>query len=145
LFAAWDKFSVQQKVASLGLVLYAVVSVLSYHPYYLSYFNEFVWDRKQAYKYLADSNLDWGQAKNELWLHISEHPGAIYAPKKVRAGYIVVGVNDLVGVTDDPQQYAWLRENFEPIGTVAYSYLIYDISTEEINTLCATTTYCHDN
>gem|GEM_PF-4823190 len=39
-------------------------------------------------------------------------------------------------------QYAWLRENFKPAGTIAYSYLIYKISPEEIDHLCSTTNYC---
>jgi hypothetical protein len=46
-------------------------------------------------------------------------------------------------VTMDPQVYGWLRQNFEPVGNIAYSYLIYEISPAEIDKLCATTSYCH--
>lgn len=142
LFVNLKGFPVWQKVSVWGLLVYLIVSVLSYHPYYLSYFNEIVWDRKDAYKYLADSNLDWGQGKNELRQYLEEHPGALYAPKNVRPGRLVVRVNDLVGVTEDPAKYAWLRDNFEPIETIAYSYLVYKISPEDIERLCTTTTYC---
>jgi 4-amino-4-deoxy-L-arabinose transferase-like glycosyltransferase len=31
------------------------------HPHYLAYFNEFVGGPRNGYKYLVDSNLDWGQ------------------------------------------------------------------------------------
>lgn len=97
----------------------------------------------QAYKYLADSNVDWGQGKNELQQYLSEHPGALYKPNNIRPGRLVVRVNDLVGVTEDPEKYAWLRNNFEPVETIAYSYLVYKISPEDIDKLCATTTYCN--
>jgi len=142
LFIGWTDFSRMRKVLSWGLIIYLAISVFSYYPYNLSYFNEFVWNRTQAYKYLADSNIDWEQGKNELWQYMSEHPDAIYSPKKVRSGLIVVGINDLVGVTVDPKQYAWLRNNFEPVDTIVYSYLVYKIDLEDINKLCATTTYC---
>jgi 4-amino-4-deoxy-L-arabinose transferase-like glycosyltransferase len=142
LFVGWREFSRFYKISSLALIAYLLVSVLSYYPYYLSYFNEIVWDRKQAYKYLADSNLDWGQGKNELDRYLLQHPDAIYKPGKARSGNIVVRVNDLVGVTVDPNQYAWLRNNFEPSDSIAYAYLVYKISPEEINKLCTTTSYC---
>jgi 4-amino-4-deoxy-L-arabinose transferase-like glycosyltransferase len=142
LFVGWKNFSFVKKISAWSLIAYLLISVFSYYPYHLSYFNEIVWDRKQAYKYLADSNLDWSQGRNELRQYLAEHPGAIYAPNRVRAGRIVVGVNQLVGVTTDPKKYEWLRNNFEPIDTIVYSYLVYKISPEEIDHLCATTTYC---
>jgi hypothetical protein len=142
LFIEWKKFSLVKKISAWALMAYLFISVFSYYPYNLSYFNEIVWDRKQAYKYLADSNIDWGQGKNELHQYLLKYPGAAYAPNRVRAGRIVVGVNDLVGVTTDPEKYAWLRNHFEPIDMIAYSYLVYKISPEEIDNLCTTTTYC---
>jgi len=142
LFTGWADFPSLRKALSWGLIAYLFISVFSYYPYCLSYFNEFVWNRTQAYKYLADSNIDWEQGKNELWQYVSEHPNVIYSPQKVRSGLIVVGVNDLVGVTVDPDQYAWLRDNFEPVDTIAYSYLVYKIDRKDIDALCATTTYC---
>lgn len=142
LFTGWRDFSTVRKAAFTALFVYLAVSVFSYYPYHLSYFNELVWDRTQAYKYLADSNLDWEQGKNELAHYLSEHPGAIYKPNNVRSGHIVVRVNELVGVLGDPEKYAWLRENFEPVDTIAYSYLVYRISPEEIDRLCASTSYC---
>jgi hypothetical protein len=142
LFIGWHGFSVTQKVSISLLVAYLFVSVFSYHPYYLPYFNEFVWDRKQAYKYLADSNIDWGQSENELNQYLQEHPDAIYKTHKIMSGHLVVRVNDLVGVTSDLAQYAWLRDNFEPVDTIAYSYLVYKISNEDIVKLCNTTDLC---
>lgn len=144
LFTGWEQFSITKKVAGLLLLVYLSVSVFSYHPYYLSYFNEIVWNRMHAYKYLADSNVDWGQDRNELDEYLLENPDAIYKTRKVRTGTIIVRINDLVGVTTDPSQYAWLRDNFEPSDMIGHSYLVYKITAEDINPLCATIISCNE-
>lgn len=142
LFIEWRDFSVVQKSLSWGLIMYLFISAFSYYPYEISYFNEIVWNRTQAYKYLADSNIDWGQSENELWGYISNNPEAVYQPGKIQSGQIIISVNDLVGITIDPGKYAWLRDNFEPDDTIAYAYLVYNISPAEIDALCAVTEYC---
>jgi dolichyl-phosphate-mannose-protein mannosyltransferase len=142
LFQDWRKFSPALRTASFMLGAYLLASVLSYYPHYLSYFNELVWDRRDAYKYLADSNIDWGQDKYYLDQYRADHAEVVYEPKKIKAGRIVVSVNDLVGVTADPGQFAWLRENYEPAETVAYSYLVYLVSQEDLNHLCETKSIC---
>lgn len=120
-----------------------MVSVFSYFPYYVPYFNEFVWNRTNAYKYLADSNLDWGQGRKELEKYLMDNPDVSYPTRFVRAGTFVVGANDLVGIKD-PDVYAWLRENFRPVGNVAYSYLIFEITPQQKRELCLNTSYCAD-
>jgi len=146
LFKEWQKFSRAQKGISFALALYLIVSVLSYYPNYLAYFNEIVWDRKMAYKYLADSNLAWGQDYYALKEYRAEHRDVVKAPEiphplpKTRTFY--VPVNQLVGVSYDPATYQWLRENFEPVGMIAPSYLLFQITPEQMQALCNTTDYC---
>jgi hypothetical protein len=112
--------------------IYLIVSVASYFPNYLSYFNELVINRTNAYHYLADSNLDWGQNEGNLHRLLSQHPDYIIDPPLPTSGIIVVGVNELVGVKGSPQDFRWLRENFEPIGNFRHSYLIFDISPSDL-------------
>jgi len=45
----------------MGLGLWYAVSVVHVHPHYLGYFNEAVGGPSQGWKYLVDSNVDWGQ------------------------------------------------------------------------------------
>ena len=142
LFQNCNQFAAWSKAAVLILALYLVASVLSYYPQYLAYFNELVWDRKTAYKYLSDSNLNWGQGKYALQAYLSSHPNAVYEPDNIESGEIIASPDDLVGVTDDPKKFAWLRENFEPAGTVADVYLIYDVSPQELDQLCKTKAIC---
>ncbi len=112
--------------------VYLVVSVFSYFPNYLAYFNEIVLDRTQAYRYLADSNIDWGQNRAELELFLAQHPDYVFQPTGPTAGTVVVGVNELVGVFGQPEDYQWLRDKFKPIGTFRNSYLIYSVSAADL-------------
>jgi hypothetical protein len=146
LFQNWRGFSQARKAAVISLLIYLVVSVLSYYPRYISYFNEFVWDRKTAYQYLGDSNLDWGQdydylqeyrAKNHNVFRAPEIPGRIN-----RTRIYFISSNRLVGVTIDPGTYEWLRENFEPTGMITPMYPLFMITPARMDSFCDSTNYC---
>ena len=126
LFRNLKVFSLKLKIINVLLMSYLVISVLSYYPHYLSYFNELNWDRKQAYKLLADSNIDWGQNKWYRSEYLKKNPNVHIHPISPVEGRVVVSVNELVGMSN-PKKYKWLREKFEPIDHIAYSYLVYDI------------------
>ena len=119
-----------RRYAALILIVWAAMSALSYYPHFISYFNEFVPDRKLAYRHLADSNLDWRGNEWYLTEYVRRHPGVIVDPRKPQAGRIIVPVNALVGVNRSPEEYRWLREHFTPVDHVAYSYLVYDVPNE---------------
>lgn len=51
---------------AVAAVVWNATSVLSAHPFYLSYFNEVAGGPRNGYKHLIDSNLDWGQGLLEL-------------------------------------------------------------------------------
>ena len=116
--------------AAVVLASWVAVSTLSYYPHFIPYFNEFVPDRKLAYRHLADSNLDWRGNEWYLAEYLRRLPGTIVDPRKPQAGRIVVPVNALVGVNRDPEEYRWLREHFAPVDHIAYSFLIYDVPQE---------------
>jgi hypothetical protein len=119
-----------RRYAAVILVVWAAVSTFSYYPHFLSYFNEFVPDRKLAYRHLADSNLDWRGNEWYLAEYVRVHPDVIVDPRKPQAGRIVVPVNALVGVNRSPEEYRWLREHFAPVDHIAHSYLVYDVPKE---------------
>jgi len=50
----------------LLLILWQAFSVISVYPYFLSYFNELIGGPANGYKYVVDSNLDWGQDLKRL-------------------------------------------------------------------------------
>ncbi len=119
------------RIALGGLLLWQAVSVLSYAPHFLAYFNEFVWDRKQAYRILADSNLDWGQSGRYVARYLRDHPDVHFMPDRPRPGTILLSVNYYAGLLRS-EQFRWLRENFEPAGHVAYTHLLFQVSPEAL-------------
>ncbi len=118
----------RQNTAVMILTAWFALSSLSYYPHYLCYFNELIGPRINAYRYLADSNLDWGQNNTELKHYLEAHAGEkiTVQPKEPATGKIIVSANQLVGITD-PEALRWLRENYKPTGHIAYSWLIFDV------------------
>jgi len=147
LFIHWKQFSKWQKALFYLSAVYLAISVLSYFPYYITYFNELVLDKRTTYKYLSDSNLDYGQDRYQLDAYLEKHPGTLTDVDRPQAGNFIIAANKLTGValgiTSDPTQYEWLRKNFTPLDTVANYYFIFKISPEEIKRLCQTTDYCN--
>ena len=131
----WSAVSHTRRLMVGALGVYLVISVFSYFPHYIPYFNELVYDRKYAYKVLADSNIDWGQGERYLAQYIKRHPDTRVRPETPVAGRVVVGVNQLTGVTGDAQRYAWLRENFSPSEMIAHAYVVFDVSEENLRSM----------
>ena len=76
-----------------------IISSLSCFPYYLSYFNEIGGGRNQGYKYVVDSNYDWGQDLKRLEKWVEEND-----IKKIKVDYFGGG---------DPEYY--LKEKYEKL------------------------------
>ena len=123
---------------ALLLVLHAGSS-LRVHPHYLAYFNEPSGGPLNGWRYLIDSNLDWGQDRGRAranYIQRSELP-ILWRPRRPVAGRIMVNVNDLVGLKPGAaKRYAWLRENFSPVDHVGYSQLVYDVSEAALAECC---------
>ncbi len=49
------------RVALIGLLCWQAADVLAVEPYQLAYFSEFAGGPARGYRWLVDSNLDWGQ------------------------------------------------------------------------------------
>ncbi len=57
----------------IGLLLgWYMYEALAAYPHYLAYFNQFVGGSRQGYRYLVDSNLDWGQDLKGLKAYMTE-------------------------------------------------------------------------
>jgi hypothetical protein len=128
----------RRRLAVGGLVLWAAISALSYHPHYMSYFNELIGARADAWRFLADSNLDWEDRSYDIERFRAAHPGIPVAvdPETPTAGLVLVGANKLTGVYE-PERYRWLRENFTPEGHVGYSYLVFRVPPERLRAVLA--------
>jgi len=127
----WLNFKPVAKYTLGGLLIYLIGSVLGAYPHYIPYFNELVWDQKDAYQYLADSNLDWDQAEWIRDQYLEDHPDIVLEPSRPTLGRIMVSPNNLVGINGDRDRYAWLLDNLQPVDIIADVYLIYEITEED--------------
>jgi uncharacterized membrane protein len=59
-----------------ALIAFHVLSSLHSAPQQLSYANELAGGPTHLYKYLDDSNLDWGQSDDAIDKYVRSHPGA---------------------------------------------------------------------
>lgn len=145
-----------RQVALLALVGWLAVSAITIFPHHLAYFNELVGGPGEGYRYLVDSNLDWGQDLKGLARYQREHAlGKIYlayfgtadpdyygieyecmpsygllacddAPIP-RSGILAVSATCLQGgCTGDPQAYRWLLDE-TPVAKIGYSIFVYEL------------------
>jgi len=57
----------------LFLVFWLIAETAFAYPYYLAYFNETVGGVKNGYRYVTDSNVDWGQELKRLQKYVEEN------------------------------------------------------------------------
>ncbi|MFQ5916299.1 MAG: ArnT family glycosyltransferase [Candidatus Binatia bacterium] len=87
----------KQKVLIKGflavLPVWYMVASVSIFPHYLAYFNELVGGPENGYKYLVDSNLDWGQDLRGLKRYMDKH-----GIKRVWLSYFGTASPDYYGI-----------------------------------------------
>ena len=147
----WGPKAINFNVVALLLVLALnAADALRSAPDYLSYFNILV-RPTNSWRYLTDSNLDWGQGLIALREYEFQHPNeklqlayfgsvnpALYgvratplAPSAPVTGKVVIGASALTGqVLPDPNSYRWLLV-YPPKAMLDRSMLVYDIPTGE--------------
>lgn len=96
-------------------------------PDFIAYFNAIAGGPARGYRWLADSNLDWGQNHTRLLAYARERHIPVEPDVLPSAGLVAVRVNRLVGI-GDPETYRVLREEYEPVANVGYNWLIYDLA-----------------
>jgi 4-amino-4-deoxy-L-arabinose transferase-like glycosyltransferase len=96
-------------------------------PDYLSYFNAIAGGPDNGYRYLGDSNLDWGQNRSRAEEYARGH-GAAFQPLVVPPhGLVVLSTNRVQGFMDPPR-YRLLRDEYEPVDRVGHNWFVYDLA-----------------
>jgi tetratricopeptide (TPR) repeat protein/4-amino-4-deoxy-L-arabinose transferase-like glycosyltransferase len=126
LSSRWSKAPV------LALVFLCAVPAIWIHPHHLAYFSRIIGGPRNGYKWLSDSNLDWGQDTEKAIRYardsktpVSVNPGSLPIP-----GRILINATSLQDCFTR-NIHGWLRE-FEPDGNIGYSWLIFDIDEESV-------------
>ncbi len=139
------------------LLLWLILGTLAVAPHYLAFFNELAGGPAGGYRYLVDSNLDWGQNLWQLREWMTEHDVtevyyAHYSPARPQAygievkflppdpravtftpwqpapGWYAIGATVLQGpYAPDLNSYAWFR-NREPAARLGYALWLYEVA-----------------
>jgi uncharacterized protein (TIGR03437 family) len=132
-FQAWSTSSLRRKILLVGCLVYAAISVGSYFPNMISYFNEIVTDRRMAYRYLADSNLEWGQADWVVGRFLARNPDVHFIFRNVAlnqprvAGRVLMSANVAAGIFPPEADNFVRREGLLPAQQVGYGYLLFSV------------------
>jgi 4-amino-4-deoxy-L-arabinose transferase-like glycosyltransferase len=128
MFAAglWRDARATLRLAVVALAAWHVVAAARACPYFIPYFNELAGGSANGYRYLGDSNLDWGQNQSEAEVYARDRGLPLDPDVLPAAGGVVVSATRLQG-TFEPDRYRVLREEYDPVGNVGYAYLVYDL------------------
>jgi hypothetical protein len=134
------------KQAAFVLLAWQVAVTIFAFPLYIQFFSEAVGGAKNGYKYLLDSNYDWGQDAKRLkqWLderqvrHIYlDYFGTQYnieylkisntrvnaeQARNIAQGILVVSASQLMR-----PEWQWLRDSHQPIDRIAHTLFVYQI------------------
>lgn len=115
----------------IGLLVWYVWGTVRIAPHYLAYANEVIGGPKNLWKYVADSNVDWGQDRKFFEEYQKKHPEVVVNPKLPTIGKIALSVNMLN--LDTHFETHWLRKlKKEPVDYVGYSWLIFEVRPEDV-------------
>ena len=110
---------------------WTLISALSWWPWGLSYFNETVTDRSQAWKIVADSDLDWGQTDDVAKAWQAENPSGKLNPDVPTPGPVLLSANRLTGVMGHPARMACYRDHFPPTEHMAAALYPFNVPASE--------------
>jgi hypothetical protein len=142
------------------LVIYAL-GTFRQSPHFLAYFNELVGGSDQGYRFLGDSNIDWGQDLRLLADYARDNPDtplftsyfgpsdpsyyglespilfdetglpAGISPANPRVGRYALSVNHLQGATPVEPDIYAWFRDQEPYDNLGYSILVYDVQKQK--------------
>jgi hypothetical protein len=140
-----------------ALILWLVAETAFAYPYYLAYFNKTIGGSKNGYKYVTDSNVDWGQdlkrLKNfadqngvdkirvdyfgggDVVHYLGEKAVIWHSDFKHENGWYAISATFLQNslyykISEGKPDYQWLRER-EPYAQIGHSMLVYKITDQE--------------
>ncbi|HKC35829.1 MAG TPA: glycosyltransferase family 39 protein, partial [Chitinophagaceae bacterium] len=115
-------FQKRTKLFSSLIITYSLATYYYFFPNLISYSNELIPIKKDAYKVMADSNLDFGQGKYALEKYLKEHPDVQIITTQPGSGNFVIGVNDYLDLKGD-HKYSRIYDVI-PDGQINHCFLL---------------------
>jgi hypothetical protein len=130
-FSGFSSAPWARKTCLSSLVLWLAISVASYYPQMIPYMNEWSGDRRESFRILADSNLDWGQNTEMVGEFLRRNPDVILNPAEPVAGRVLVNANRLTGVDRWHPALLYLAK-YKPIAHVGYAHFLFVVPPADV-------------
>jgi hypothetical protein len=129
----------EKKWILILLLAYQLISVGLYLPHFLPYTNEFILDKKMAYRKIGDTNLSYEEGGYFLKSYLEKNKDAVFMPDSIMPGKIVLEANRLLGFFSGGKneytfKYIWAKDLI-PVGHIHSEYLIYHITPKMADSL----------
>ncbi len=121
---------IYKKTVMVSLSAILIISVLRYWSNYYPYTNEFILDKKSAYRYVGASNLEFHQGNLFFSKYLDEHPEVKPASTVPEQGTFLIDVNDYLDIWNT-HKYEWIS-HIKPTGEVAYNGLLITVTSQDI-------------
>ena len=109
------------------LLLWQGISTGSYFPHFLPYTNEFIADKKNAYKIFGDANLYFQEGKTMAKEYLEQHPDVQFEPAQMVHGKVMVSLETFIDYWHEGRM-GWLRVlHLQPTSHFHSQYLIFTI------------------
>jgi len=113
------------KLAIGAGLTWTLISVFSYFNCYLSYTNELVTDKVNAYKIVGNANLDFGQGYTSAHNFIKAHPDVSFATEEPAKGKFLVSIGQYEDNFGE-HKFKWLQQ-YKPIDQVHHCFLLIEV------------------
>jgi hypothetical protein len=108
-----------------AVLLLAFAEQAPYLGNHLAFTNLAVWPKREAYRFVGDSNIDYRQNDDKAAAWVGAQPGAHLDPVHILPGRNVFGITRLYGSEHD-----WVRRRLQPTGHFRYSHVFFDVNAE---------------
>lgn len=109
------------------LLLWQCISVALYFPHFLPYTNEFITDKKNAYKIFGDSNLYTQEGRALAENYLLQHPDIQLEPEQQVHGRVMVSLEKYFDYWHDGKMKWLINLHLQPVSHFHSQYLIFDV------------------
>jgi hypothetical protein len=117
-----DFFQKRLKTFATLFTIYTLSTYYYFYPNLISYSNELILEKKDAYKIMADSNIDFGQGWYSLEKYLKKDPDLQIITPEPKQGKFVIGVNDYLDLKGD-HKYSWIYD-IKPDEQINHCFLV---------------------
>ena len=128
LIVSFSNLNKKMAAGVTGILLcWQCISTGSYFPHFLPYTNEFIADKKNAYKIFGDANLYFQEGKIMAKEYLDQHPDVQFEPVQMVHGKVMVSLESYIDYWNGGQ-LQWLRAlHLEPTDHFHSQYLIFTV------------------